>query len=333
MDNVDVGEPIPYRTRWWDEDGAPVEPSAIVTTIDKPDGTTLTKAKTDMTGSSSLTPASTLDVWELELTADVAGLWRFHSEATVDGDKTVPSDFAVLVGVDDATGWCGQWASWDDVTRCGSPPTLDRIGMDLVLDAATEVLFNLSGRRYPGICTVTRSLCFACHACAPAICSCDPYPSIDLGGRYPVWDAWDVKLAGVTLPRSSYVVRGRRWLVRTDGQVWPYGTAYVSGNPDPMVASWAYGRQPPVGARLAAARYANELAKLCIGAACGIAPQSARSVNREGTTYVVLDADQVIAEGRTGIGPIDAWLVADERAQKAPAHIYHPALGASRRLA
>lgn len=333
MDNIDIGETIPVVTRWWDGDGAPIEPSAITLTIAKPDGTTVTKTKADLTPASSTTPASVLDIWSIDLIGDIAGLWRIHATATLAGDAAVPQDFMVLVGVEEQTGPCGQWASWDDVARCGgNVPELDAAQQDIMLDQATEILYLLSGRKYPGICTATRALCYACQSCAPAICSCDPYPSVDLGGRYPVWAAWDVTLDGVLLDASAYEVRGRRWLVRTDGQTWPLGMNWSASDPDAFSVTWAYGRQPPLSGRLAAARYALEQAKLCVGLPCGINPQSATNVNREGLTYTVLDVDGVIADGRTGLSSVDAWLVADAQTSKAAPHMYHPSLGASRRI-
>lgn len=334
MDNLDLGEPIPYTTRWWDSDGDPVEPSAVLVSVYKPNGTSTTHAKAALTGTSSATPPGTLDVWSLSVVGDVAGLWRFHAEATIGADSAVPQEFMVLVGIEEATGWCGQWATWDDVARCGVAPEIDAFGRDLALDTATEILYLLSGRKYPGICTATRSLCSPALACSPGPGGpCDPYPSIDLGGRYPVWDAWDVTLGGVVLDPSAYEIRGRRWLVRTDGQVWPVGTGVAVDQPDAFVATWAYGRQPPITGRLAAARYALEQAKLCVGGTCSLNAQSARNVVREGITYTVLDADSVIAEGRTGLGSVDAWLVADALSAKSPPHAFHPALGASRRMA
>lgn len=332
MDNVDLGEPIPIVSRWWDENGVAANPTTITVTVTKPNGVAVTKTKADHAGSTSgPTPPGTLDVWKLELTADVVGLWRIHTVATVNGDTAIPQEFMVLVGLDEATGWCGQWASWEDVSRCSTPPDLDAFARDLALDNATEILYLLSDRKYPGICTTTRSLCFAGQSCWPEIAACSPYPAIDLGGAYPVWDAWDVKLSGVALDPAAYEVRGRRFLVRLDGQAWPYGTIALASNPDPLVVTWAYGRQPPVSGRLAAARYAAEIAKLCAGDPCGVNVQSARSVTREGTNYTVLDADSVISEGRTGLGSVDAWLVADAK-RKPEARIFHPALGASRRL-
>lgn len=332
MDNVDLGEPIPIVSRWWDESGAPAEPSTLVVTITKPNGVIVTKAKVDHAGSTSgPTPPGTLDVWRVDVPADVRGLWRIHTAATVAGDAAIPREFMVIVGLAETTGWCEQWASWEDVNRCGTPPELDAIARDLALDNATEILYLLSDRKYPGICTTTRSLCFAGQQCWPEVRACEPFPAIDLGGAYPIWDAWDVKLSGVALDPAAYEVRGRRYLVRLDGQAWPYGVPALATDPDPLVVTWAYGRQPPVSGRLAAARYAAEIAKLCAGDACGVNIQTARNVNREGITYTVLDADAVISEGRTGLGSVDAWLIADAK-RKPEARIFHPALGPSRRL-
>jgi hypothetical protein len=326
VQTIDVGEPIAITTKWWDDAGAPLNPATLNLTIFRPDGTSLVVAK------GAMTQGATTDVWNYRTTATQRGLWRVHAEAT-DGSGAVltPQDFAVLVDPDEATGWCGQWATWSDVAACGTPPSADEAQKDVWLDQATELLYLLTDRSYPGICTVTRSLCYACRTCAPDICSCDPYPSVDLGGRYPVWGAWDVTERGVVLDPTAYTVRGRRWLLRTDGQPWNAGVAWRASDPDWLRVTWAYGRQPPTSGRLAAARFALEIARRCKGLDCGL-PQRITNVNREGLTYTVLDTMSILAEGRTGLDLVDTWIIAERRARKAPPHGYWPGLTPSRRI-
>jgi len=328
VDMLDVGEPLLIRTTWWDENGDAVNPSTIALTITKPDGTVVSKTKADMT-------STVVGVWEYDTTGDQAGLWRIHAVA-VAGGRTQILDDQVLVGIDDSTGPCDAWVTWDDVEACGTiklpaGQTIDPAAAQLWLDQATEILYDLSGRRYPGICTATRSLCFACQSCWPTICSCDPYPSIDLGGKFPVLGAWDVTVDGVTLAPSAYTIRGRRWLVRLDGQVWTQTGWNFAQDPAGFRVSWAYGRVPPAAGKAAAAKLASEIAKRCVGDKTCQLPQRVTSINREGVTFTVIDPMRMLDEGKTGVYEIDLWLMSEKAGMKPRPHIYHPALGASRR--
>lgn len=332
MQQLDVGEPIPIRTQWWDDDGAAVEPNAIAVTITTPTGATITRSKAQMAGSSSLTPASTLDVWSFDVVADAEGLWLIHAVATIGVEQSV-QDSSVIVGENGAPGQvpCQPWCTWDEVEACGSvtPEPTNEIAKELWIDQASEIMFNLTARRYPGVCVVTRSLCYACAHCRPLVCSCDPYPGIDLGGRYPVWGVYSVIVDGTPLDATSYAIRGRRWLVRTDGQVWPSGWNAI--DPNAWRVQYAVGELPTTAARLAAARLALEIAKRCSGDASCKLPQRVTNVVREGVTFTVLDSMKMIAEGRTGLDLVDLWIASDNIGNKPQPGIYHPAMHSGRR--
>lgn len=323
MQTLEIGEIAPIKTTWWDKNNVPTNPTAIVLTITKPDGTLVNKTKVDMH------QGATTDIWIYDQLIDQAGAWRVLAVGTV-GTDTVKQDDVFLAGVDENTGPCEPWCTWDDVTACATPPTLSPAARELVLDQATEILYNLSGQKYPGLCTVTRSLCFACQACFPSMCSCVPYPSVDLSGRFPVWAAYDVYLDGVLLAPAKYTVRDRRWLVRLDGQVWP--TGWNSMDPDDFRVSWVYGQPVPLGGKAAAASFALQIAKLCAGDKTCQLPQRVTQINREGISYTILDPMTMIAEGRTGLADIDLWLEADKVGSKPKPHIYHPGIGATARL-
>jgi len=320
----DIGEPRQLTSTWYDANGVGANPATITLTVTHPDGTVDTYLK------AALTQGATTADWFRWVTPDANGVWRYDFVGTVDG-FTVEQGGAFLVGegISGDTP-CEPWCSWDDVSACGTPPTLSPAAQELVLDQATEILFNLNDRKYPGLCTATRSLCFACFACFPEMCSCVPYPSIDLGGRYPVWAAYDVVLDGVTLAPSAYRIRDRRWLVRTDGEVWPMGGS--SMEPDSFRLTWVYGRPVPLAGRVAAATFAFQIAKLCAGDKTCQLPQRVTNVQREGVSYTLIDSMAMVAEGRTGLPLVDLWLAADAKGSKPRPHIYHPMAGASSRM-
>lgn len=63
----------------------------------------------------------------------------------------------------------------------------------------------------------------------------------------------------------------------------------------------------PPGADRAAFRLAQEYVKAASGQACAL-PERVTSINRQGASWTILDPQDFLKDGLTGIGPIDQWL-------------------------
>lgn len=316
MQIVDVGEPWPVETAWWDSAGEDAEPSAITLTIVSPSGVSIVVEKGDMT-TPDVAPAVESH-WTYSLDVTEEGLWRGTAVATVDGNE-VSTSFVFLAGDASAVdGPCSPWITWDDVEGlCGNADlsSVSNAQREFILDDATWVLYALTGRRYPGICETTRRVCRTCVTCG-GLCACGVRSTIDLsGGRYPVLAVWDVVVDGVEIAASGYNLRGRRYLDRLDDEAWPTWSDLT--DPDAFHLSFAYGRRPPVGLVHAAARFAAEIAKKCAGLKCEL-PARVTSISREGVSYTILDSQKFIDEGRTGIYEVDLAIIADRRAKTEP---------------
>lgn len=326
MQTLDIGEVATIVADWYDGTGTAAEPSTITLTIIHPDGSTDVVAKAAGTASESGAVAGTDDRWTYSFLVDAAGLWRYDTEGVVDGDDVKLPSGSFLVGVEARIGPCEPWTCWDDVLGCLPTGALDGVSSamrEAVIDEASEMLWNLSGRVYSGLCTTTRSICLACRTCWPMICSCTPVNGLDLGLRSPVWAVWDVYADGVLLDQSAYTLIDHRWLVRTDG-AWPSNFGLL--DPSAFRATWAYGRPVPIGGKRAAAVLAATFAQAC-PRECDV-PENAVSIVSEGVTYV-LDPAQ-LAQGRTGLGRVDMWLASDAKGRKRRDRIYIP--GESGRL-
>lgn len=304
MNTLEVGMTAPIVTYWWDEADEGAEPSSIDLTITSPSGTVTTVDKSGMTDVST---GLANDTWEYALTGTEEGAYTWTLEGVVNG-RTIKSDGVLLFGPASASpGPCALWCDWDDVLKtCPDVPALDDeellpLGVrDAILERVTWILYMLDGARYPGICIVTRDLCRGCRRIVGRCCCADG-DSVDLRGRFPIFDVWDVTIDGEVIDRSLYAVRDSRYLVRTDDEHWPPCETWS--------ATWAFGRNPPVGLVHAAAVFAREIAKSCVGADCAL-PERVTSVSREGTSYVVLDSQKFLQEGRTGIYDVDLALIA-----------------------
>jgi len=300
----DLSESVPIISYWWDENDEGAEPSSIDLEISVPDGSTIRATKADM---ADVSTGSIADTWQYMLDGTVEGAYPWTIEGVVDS-RILKSSGVILFGPASASpGPCALWCDWQDVLDIcpeglglDDEDTLPQGARDAILEYVTWILYMLDGARHPGICTTTRDLCRGCVRVGGRCCCADG-DSVDLRGRFPVFDVWDVTIDGEVIDRALYKVRDSRYLVRLDGQRWPSCLDWS--------ATWAFGRNPPIGLRRAAAVFAREMAKSCIGEECAL-PERVTTVNREGVTYVVLDAQKFLDEGRTGIYDVDQPLIA-----------------------
>lgn len=221
-----------------------------------------------------------------------------------------------------------------DECRAGVDPAV----LNTWIDVATDLLWAATGRRF-GICEMTYRPCVPnCSACGRSRFSAhswEPsawtFPSTPLrsGGRWvncwaddcddcctvscsldlprgPVAEIVEIKVDGVPLPASAYRVDDWRELVRLDGECFP--TCQSMDLDDSEVGTWSiryrYGRPVPAALRAAVATYACELAKSCYELECQL-PQRVQTISRQGVTVAMLDPQDFIEDGRTGLYLVD----------------------------
>lgn len=224
---------------------------------------------------------------------------------------------------------CQPWISPNDLVDCDCPDASENLIVEAI-QVASDILYALSGRQYPGLCSETVRPCM-CGSCGrsnwfPGWGGFDTLPAL-IGG---IWlnvcahptEYCDCIGNALRLPRprvdsvDSVLVNGAvftdfrldrpGWLVRTDGLPWP-SRQDIWREPT-EVGTWqvtyTHGQLPPPGGLFAAKHLTSELVKACTGAACRL-PAHAVAVTRRGVTYE-LEA----FKGRTGIPEVDMWLAA-----------------------
>jgi len=231
---------------------------------------------------------------------------------------------------------CSRWI--DDLGACcGSIGPVDQGLIDEAIDAATEILWALSGRRYL-VCPVSVRPCVTrcstipvgwsmwgvgtpwpesyrllaalqCH-CPPESCGCVALPTVVVPG--PIFRMTAVWVDGQQLPSTAYRVDSGSRLTRLDGQQWPACSDLAAGPTDPgsFIIDYERGRQPPEMLREAARVLACELVKSCTpGADCAL-PQRVTSITRQGVSFAMLDPMDFMDNGRTGLYAVDLALAA-----------------------
>lgn len=217
---------------------------------------------------------------------------------------------------------------WVDPTIVAARADMADISIDpAVLAAAcldaSGLLYALSGRQYPGICTST----------VRPYGGASGFDGIDLH-LYPIHTVIEVKVDGETLTPDTYRVDGRRWLVRTDGQTWPADQWLHLA--DTEIGTWsataAHGTEPPPAGVAAASTLAAELAKARSGLPNGL-PRRLTSITRQAVSITQVDPMTYLDQGRLGIWDVDLFLrVANPARQRVRPAVFSPDLPRRRRV-
>lgn len=229
----------------------------------------------------------------------------------------VPAPPALQIGEE----WVAAW----ELTDPDDPNAQDAAA------AASRLMFGLSGRKFPGIRTITEQYVLQ-DWCAGVF---GTYLSLtestvgarispsQLHNRYREW-AWSGHPDGRY--RYDYLRLKRRPVRAVLDVVW--GPDYAeSADPTTDYAlkdrsiiefyvglrrevqvSYVYGTNPPAAGRLAARTLANELLLAINNSNQCRLPDRVTAVTRQGISYTVLDSQDFLEQGRTGLYEIDLFL-------------------------
>ena len=201
------------------------------------------------------------------------------------------------------------------------------------VEYATFVLYKLTAEKYPGISRTTESYVAESRGSSHA----DPvstealqniqrigvptsiqYPKrLYLRGT-PVHEVFSVHYGETLLDDSEYILFNKRFLKLRNGVIWNYACDQRG-----ITVDYSYGMLPPQAGILAATTLANELLILMGEGSdmnqCRI-PERVRSVSREGISFDMIDPQEFMDEGKTGIWEIDLFIrtANPSRAKKQP---------------
>jgi len=302
-------------------------------------------------GTSALAGTSLLGVTALGLTTGVAtgvGFASLSFNAFNVTTVAIPIDSGVVTG--GATMICG---SWDPVWSCALPTGGPAVS-GIAVQAATEVLYALSGRQF-GLCTVTlrpcRRDCFGdvwpfvnwwqygtypqpalmggtwynltCGSCSGG-CSCTTLSEVLLPG--PVFSVDEVRVDGAILTKNvDYRLDEFRRLVRLGGQQWPLCNDLNRTNT--QLNTWSVtvqiGQAVPALGQMAVGELSMQFMKaLLCNDDCAL-PMPVQSLVRQGVSITFLDPNQVFANGRTGLYLADLFITSVNPSGKTrPSRVY-----------
>lgn len=248
----------------------------------------------------------------------------------IDDTVTLPLPTAAQLGDPIAL-----WVSAEDVKTAVSGATDEQALA--AAQTATDVLYALSGRRFPGLRVATLRLAPTVSGggreLLPMSAPWSTVPGSRRGGGccatsfdpllHPIRSVVRMSIGGTEVPAEQIKVDGQQTIRLVRGTtVDPLAVNYYAG-PDGYYSLWpgscgcarasveltiTWGRDVPAGGLASAALLAAEFAKALTGEQCRL-PGNVVSVNRQGVS-IVLDPTTLLDNGRTGIPFVDTWLAA-----------------------
>lgn len=230
-------------------------------------------------------------------------------------------------------GPCSDWTTSAEVALCCNVAVgSDIAAFDDSVDVASQLLFELSGRQFSGLCSKSvRPRCDSClcgyqvlsrgHIVVPPgaygslcnFCLVACSPSAVLLAGYPVRAITQVKIDGDIVASSLYEIRSKRYLVRLDNGRWPtrQNLTYADTEDDTFAVSYTYGQSPPLAGSSAATELACEIYRSCRGDAECVLPNGITRIVRQNLT---IERNAFSAWGRqegiwkTGLPLVDLFL-------------------------
>lgn len=335
-DSIVRGHPITLDLFSTDGAGQAVDPDPIAASILDPNGAVVVSldAPTRVAlghHQYTYTPAGDAQI----------GAWAIRWFGTINGVPLVDDDGFTVLALGSLTPGtrkgetCTPWATHEDAFGPCATYDVDPDLLDDCMQVATDVLYNLTSKKWPGICTDKIFPQAQWHAvegpprwwprlmgsstAAPfGWCSCHrgleygcvTVPAIRLPNG-PV-DPTSITILIDGEEFTDFQLTDHRWLTRTDHLGgWPCCQAnpLVDGEGCWSVA-YSWGRRPPIGGVWAAAAYGCQIAMSrtpSLSAKCAL-PKLTQSVTRTGTTVRMLDPNSLLDKGRVGLVDVDTWV-------------------------
>jgi hypothetical protein len=217
---------------------------------------------------------------------------------------------------------------------------------------ASQLLFQLSGRKYSGVTTVTERYVCATRGHNYGLARGTTTAALVNGDVQNIpltaYDFYETASDGISTG-SRLRLRGKPvtkvHAIRDHlGEIINPNYYYLSDHsviqpvrgvpwrPCNVEVTYTYGVEAPAMGKMAARMLAIEFCKMWSGEDCEL-PQRVTSIARQGVSYTILDPQEFVAQGRTGIYFVDLFLKSvNPDGAKNRARVFSPDLARARRL-
>lgn len=215
--------------------------------------------------------------------------------------------------------------AWTTIDRLADPDS--EYGQEAVL-SASYIMWLLSGRKFGGVRTTTETYCqnrtYGYLQAYPDAQRGLPYPGLVSGAvrntcddcngcshvlrlrGAPIINVYSVKRADQEIPLDEIVIVDRGRIAPAD----PHG---CWGGCDDIVVNYQYGSLPPITGVHAATELANQYIWAATDDTRCTLPARVTSVSRQGVSWTLLDNQDFLDKGRTGIYAVDLFLMSVNR--------------------
>lgn len=233
-------------------------------------------------------------------------------------------------------------AMYSDIAASVTSGSVTVSQLDLACQQASDILYSLSGRQFPGLGERTfrpsarprmwttadwaryfEQLTGNFYSASWGTCWaaehqwCRQPPQIDLG-VFPLREVVSVKIDGVLIPANEYRIDDNRLLVRTRTSIsaqptarWGWPTCQDLTLPDTEPGTFSvdarFGMDPPASGVAAANAFAAELARAHSSQANRL-PARLTSITRQGVSMAIMDPMQFLDKGLTGVYEADVFI-------------------------
>lgn len=187
------------------------------------------------------------------------------------------------------------------------------------IEVASWVLYRLTGEKYPGIVPTTEWYGLENTTCSSGCLY--PHEAMNRSHHHyyfpvctntsprqlrlrhvPVRSITSVSVGGSALAASAYYVVNSAYLIRRDVCGWELRQG--------VEVAYSYGQNPPTAGRRAAAKLADELILAFNQSDACRLPDRVTSISRQGVSMTVLDPQDFLKDGRTGLYEVDLFIQA-----------------------
>lgn len=200
---------------------------------------------------------------------------------------------------------------WADISEMPDPTNPYN---EMALEMASHILYKLTGEKFQGIHTVTEMYNVNQSAqlmpTQPAVIRGQMYNlprnsagTLKLHLRHrPIREIVSITEMGTTLAPDSYEIRNRSFVVKKNKLPW------LSDTINEIEVTYVYGALPPLAGKMAALKLAKELTLSWSEDDNCALPVRLSSVARQGVQITVLDPQEFLDKGRTGLYEVDLFL-------------------------
>lgn len=200
---------------------------------------------------------------------------------------------------------------WADVSEMPDPTNPFN---EMALEMASHILYKLTGEKFQGIHTVTEMYNVNQNSqlmpTQPAVIRGQMYnlPRSSAGElklylrHRPIRDIVSITEMGTVLNPNSYEIRNRSFVIKKNKLPW------LSDTLNEIEITYTYGALPPIAGKMAALKLAQELTLSWSDSPDCALPVRLSSVARQGVQITVLDPQEFLDKGRTGLYEVDLFL-------------------------